>query len=158
MSKYSDHADGMGKKDSPGKKSEKRTLFVSQTEEASESLRYPESESISEDSVTQRRTEASDLIAGSVNTESSMAKGCIETVADQDASDLEVRLGYFGLGLHNQLEVPEADKLLEVFGQIEGRTARILLDTGLCAFVSVRGTDRNSRNSDKATACRPCRK
>ena len=59
MSKDSDHADGMGKKDSPGKKSEKRTLFVSQTEETSESLCYPESnESMSEDSVTQRRTES----------------------------------------------------------------------------------------------------
>jgi hypothetical protein len=35
------HVDSMGKKDFPGKKSEKRTLFVSQTEETSESLRYP---------------------------------------------------------------------------------------------------------------------
>ena len=44
---------GQGRKDSPRKKSEKRTLVVSQTEEAPESLRYPESkESTSEDSVT----------------------------------------------------------------------------------------------------------
>jgi hypothetical protein len=49
---------GEGGKDSPGKQSEKRTLFASQTEEAPESLRYPESEkSTSEDSVTQGRTE-----------------------------------------------------------------------------------------------------
>ena len=59
-----------------------------------------------------------------------MAKGCIETVDDENASNLEMRLGYFGLGLHDRLEVPEADKLLEVVGQIEGRPARILLDTG----------------------------
>jgi hypothetical protein len=129
----------MGKKDSPGKKSEKRTLFVSQTEEASESLRYPESnESTSEDSVTQGRTESSASYAEpvtSVNTmEGSMAKGCIEPV-DENASELETRLGYFGLGLRDRLEVPEADKLLEVVGQIEGRTARILLDTGCSTYV-----------------------
>ena len=63
---------GQGRKDSPRKELEKRTLFASQTEEASESLRYPESEeSVSEDSVTQERTEQS------------MAKGCIEIVADR---------------------------------------------------------------------------
>src|SRR5208282_1913231 len=113
-----------GRKDSPRQKSEKRTLFASQKEEASESLRYPESEgSASEDSVIQE------------GTEQSMAKGCIETVDDENASDLEMRLGYFGLGLHDRLKVPEADKLLEVIGQIEGRTARILLDTGCSTYV-----------------------
>jgi hypothetical protein len=87
MSKDSEHADGMGKKDSPGKKSEKRTLFVSQTEEASESLRYPESnESTSEDSVTQGRTESSDRypepVINNSTMERMMAKGCIETVGE----------------------------------------------------------------------------
>ena len=148
MSKDSDQADGMGKKDSPGKKSEKRTLFVSQTEETSESLRYPESnESTSEDSVTQGRTESSANSADPVTsvsiTEQSMAKGCIEPV-DENASESETRLGYFGLGLHDTLEVPEADKLLEVIGQIEGRTARILLDTGCSTYVlSSRFAERN---------------
>jgi Reverse transcriptase (RNA-dependent DNA polymerase)/RNase H-like domain found in reverse transcriptase/Integrase zinc binding domain/Chromo (CHRromatin Organisation MOdifier) domain/Aspartyl protease len=93
---------------------EKRTLCASLKEEASESLRYPESEqSTSEDSVTQDST-------------------------------TERRLGYFGLGLHDRLEVPEADKLLEVVGQIEGRTARILLDTGCSTYVlSSRFAERN---------------
>ena len=113
-----------GRKDSPRWKSEKRTLFASQKEEASESLRYPESkESASKDSMTQE------------GTEQAMAKGCIETVDNENASNLEMRLGYFGLGLHDQLEVPEADKLLEVVGQIEGRPARILLDTGCSTYV-----------------------
>jgi hypothetical protein len=126
------HADDMGRNDSPRKTSEKRTLFVSQTEETSESLRCPESkESTSEDSVTQGRTESSDSYAEPVTsdstTEGSIAKGCIETV--NNALELETRLGYFGLGLHDQLEVPEAHKLLEVVSQIEGRPAKILLDT-----------------------------
>jgi hypothetical protein len=77
--------------------------------------------------VTQGRTETSDLIAEPVSTtEQSMAKGCIEPV-DENASESEARLGYIGLGLH-QLEVPEADQLLEVVGRIEGRPAR--MDTG----------------------------
>ena len=50
-------------------------------------------------------------------------------------SEWDMRLGYFGLGLHDQMEVPEADKLLEVVGQIEGRPARILLDTGCSTYV-----------------------
>jgi len=42
------------------------------------------------------------------------------------------------------LEVPEADKLLEVVGQIEGRPARILLDTGCSTYVlSSRFAERN---------------
>jgi hypothetical protein len=83
------HADDMGRKYSPRKKSEKRTLFASQAEEAPESLRYPESkESTSEDSVAQEGTEGS------------MVKGCIETV-DENASESEAQLGYFGLGLHD---------------------------------------------------------
>jgi hypothetical protein len=123
----SNHAEDMGRKDSPGKTSEKRTLFVSQIEETSESLRYPESEkSTSEDRVTQGRTESSDSYTEPVKsdstTERSMAKGCIKTV-DENASESEKRLGYFKLGLHNPFEVPEADKLFEVVGRIEGRTA-----------------------------------
>ena len=137
---------GQRRTDSPRRKLEKRTLFASQTEEASESLRYPESKkSTSEDNATQERTERSDIIAEPVRntTEQTMAKGCIETVADK-SSDLEVRLGYFGLGRHDQLEVPEADKLLEVVGQIEGRPARILLDTGCSTYVlSSRFAERN---------------
>ena len=55
---------GQRRMDSPGMKLEKRTLFASQMEEASESLRYPESKkSTSEDSATQERTERSDIIA-----------------------------------------------------------------------------------------------
>src|SRR5438552_11880548 len=74
-----------GRKDSPRRKSEKRTLFASQKEEASESLRYPESkESASKDSMTQE------------GTEQAMVKGCIETVDNENASNLEMRLGYFG--------------------------------------------------------------
>ena len=111
---------GQRRKDSPGRKLEKRTLFASQTEEASESLRYPESkESTSEDSVTQERTELSDKrtepVTSDNTTEQSMAKDCIETVDvddDERTSDLEMRLGYFGLGLHDRLEVPEADKFI----------------------------------------------
>ena len=64
----------------------------------------------------------------------SMAKD-IETVDNENASGMEMRLGYFGLGLHDQMEVPEADKLLEVVGQIEGRPAKILLDTGCSTYV-----------------------
>src|SRR6266496_894431 len=98
---------GHGRKDSPGKELEKRTLFASQTEEASESLRYPESEeSRPEDRMTQGRTESSDSCAEPVTsdntTEQSMAKGCIETVDDESTSDLEMRLGYLRLGLHDR--------------------------------------------------------
>ena len=136
---------GQGRKDTPRKELEKRILFAS---EASESLRCPESEkSTSEDSVTQQRTESSDSCTEPVTsdsiTETLIAKGCIETV-DHNASESERRLGYFGLGLHDRLEVPEADKLLEVVGQIDGRTARILLDTGCSTYVlSSRFAERN---------------
>ena len=75
----------------PEKKLEKRTLFAFQTEEASESLRYPESEkSTSEESARQLkgRTELSDKRTESVisdnTTEQSMAKDCIETVDVDD--------------------------------------------------------------------------
>ena len=77
-------------------------------------------------------------IVNSDNTTESMAKVYIEPVDvdnDEEASDLDMRLGYFGLGLHDQMEVPEADKLLEVIGQIEGRPAKILLDTGCSTYV-----------------------
>src|SRR5436190_20604655 len=139
---------GQGRKDSL----EKRTLAASQTEEAPESLRYPESRrSTSEDSVTHEEAELSEKRtepATSDNiTEQPMAKGCIETVDvdnDEETSDMDMRLGYFGLGLHDQMEVPEDDKLLEVVGQIEGRPARILLDTGCSTYVlSSRFAERN---------------
>jgi ribonuclease HI len=131
---------GQERKDSPRTEFEKRTLFVSQKEETSESLCYPESkESISEDRVTPGRTEPSDSctepVTNNSTAETSMAKGSIETFDDDNVSESEgTRLGYFGLGLHKQMEVPEADKLLEVVGQIEGRTAKILLDTGCSIF------------------------
>jgi hypothetical protein len=71
---------GQGRKDSL----EKRILAVSQTEEAPESLRCPESRrSTSEDSVTQKETELSEKRAEPVNSDDimeSMAKGCIEIV------------------------------------------------------------------------------
>src|SRR5436190_2305932 len=76
-----------------------------------------------------------------------MAKVYIEPVDvdnDEGMSDMGMRLGYFGLGLHDQMEVPEADKLLEVVGQIEGRPAKILLDTGCSTYVlSSRFAERN---------------
>ena len=130
---------GQGRKDSL----EKRTLAASQTAEAPESLRYPESRrSTSEDSVTQEETELSEKrtepVTSDDTTEQPMAKGCIETVDvdnDEGTSDMDMRLGYFGLGLHDQMEVPEADKLLEIVGQIEGRPAKILLDTGCSTYV-----------------------
>ena len=121
--------DGIGKEenDAPVQKLGKRTLFASQMEEASESLCYPESEkSTSEDSVTQGRMELSEKHTEPVtndNMEHTMAKGCIETVDvdnDERTSDLDMRLEYFGLGLHDQMEVPESDRLLKVIGQIEG--------------------------------------
>jgi hypothetical protein len=61
---------------------------------------------------------------GSDNTtEQPMAKGCIVTVDvdnnDERTSDIEMRLEYFELKLHDQMEVREADKLLKVVGQIE---------------------------------------
>ena len=130
---------GQGRKDSL----EKRILAASQTAEAPESLRYPESrKSTSADSVTQGRAELSEKrtepVTSDDTTEQSMAKVYIETVDvdnDEGTSDMEMRLGYFGLGLHDQMEVPEADKLLEVVGQIEGRPAKILLDTGCSTYV-----------------------
>jgi hypothetical protein len=54
---------------------------------------------------------------------------------DERMSNLGMRLGYFRLTLHDQMEVPEADKLLEVIGQIEERPAKILLDTGCSTYV-----------------------
>ena len=69
---------GQGRKDSL----EKRTLTASQTTEAPESLRCPESRrSTSEDSVTQKETELSDKRTEPVtndNTEQPMAKDCIK--------------------------------------------------------------------------------
>ena len=130
---------GQGRKDSL----EKRTLAASQTAEAPESLRCPESRrSTSEDSVTQKEAEQSEKRTESAisddTTEQSMAKVYIELVDvdnDEGTSDMDMRLGYFGLRLHDRMEVPEADKLLEVIGQIEGRPAKILLDTGCSTYV-----------------------
>ena len=50
------------------------------------------------------------------STERSRAKDCIETVDvdDENTSDLEMRHRYFGLGPHDRLEVPEAERLWEV--------------------------------------------
>ena len=74
--------------------------------------------------MTQKETELSEKRTETFNsddiTEQSMAKGCIETVDDESTSDLEMRLGYLRLGLHDRLKVPEADKLLEVVDRIEG--------------------------------------
>ena len=112
---------GQGRKDSL----EKRTLAASQTAEAPESLRCPESRrSTSEDSVTQQEAELSEK-----RTEPATSDN------DERTSEWDMRLGYFGLGLHDQMEVPEAEKLLEVVGQIEGRPAKILLDTGCSIYV-----------------------
>ena len=98
-------------KESPRKESEKRTLATSQMEEVPESLRYPKSEeSTSEDCVAQ------------------------EQEKDYMENDLEVRLGYIEMGIC-KLEVPEANTLLEVNGQIDGKTAKILLDTGCSTYV-----------------------
>ena len=89
---------GQGRKDSPRKKSEKRTLAAFQTEEAPESLRCPGSRrSTSEDSVTQEEAELSEKRtepATSDNTTEPMAKAYIETVDvdddDKSTSDLEM--------------------------------------------------------------------
>src|SRR5438046_2255246 len=48
---------------------------------------------------------------------------------------MHMRRWYSGLGLHDQMELPEGNKLLEVIGQIEGRPAKILLDTGCSTYV-----------------------
>ena len=97
---------GQGRKDSL----EKRTLAASQTTETPESLRYPESRrSTSEDSMTQEEAELPEKRTESVISDN-----------DEETSDMDMRLGYFGLGLHDQMEIPEADKLLEIVDQIEG--------------------------------------
>src|SRR5437667_11881935 len=99
-------------KESLEMESEKRILVTSQMEEVPESLRDPRSEeSVSKDCLTQE-----------------LKEGSVE-------ENLEVRLGYIGTGLHNKLEVTEAKTLLEVNGQINGKVARILLDTGCSTYV-----------------------
>src|SRR6266513_1361565 len=106
------------------KELEKRILSTSQMEEVSESLRYPKSvESVSEDQVTQEQMELSDDNSRTIE------------VKDTTEEDLEVRLRYVGMGFHNKLEVPEAKTLLEVIGQIDGKFAKILLDTGCSTYV-----------------------
>jgi hypothetical protein len=124
--------------------SRKPTLFASQTKEAPESLHYPESRrSTSENSVIQKETELSEKrtepITSDDTMEQPMAKGCIETINidndDKRMLDLGMRLGYFGLRLHDQMEIPETDKLLKIVDQIEERSARVLLDTGCNTYV-----------------------
>src|SRR5437667_7688686 len=101
------------------KELEKRILPTSQMEEVSESLRYSKSvESVSEDQVTQEQMEISDDNSRTIE------------VKDTTEKDLEERLGYVGTGFHNKLEVPEAKTLLEVIGEIDGKFAKRLLDTG----------------------------
>jgi hypothetical protein len=98
--------------------------------------------------VTQGRTESwagcAEPVTSVTITERSMTKGCIEIV-DKNASESETRLRYFGLLLiHDRLKVLEADRVLEVIGQVELRTATILLDTGCSNFVpSSRFAERN---------------
>ena len=129
---------GQGRKDSL----EKRILAASQMAEVPESLRYPESRrSTSEDSVTQKEAEQSEKRtepATNDDTTEPMTKAYIESVDinnDEGMSDMDMRLGYFGLGLCDQMEIPEADKLLEIVGQIEGRSVKILLDIGCSIYV-----------------------
>jgi Reverse transcriptase (RNA-dependent DNA polymerase)/Aspartyl protease len=93
-------------------------------EEVSESLRYPKLvESISDDHVTQKEMELSDDDNRTIE------------VKDKTEEGLEVRLRYIGMGFHDKLEVPEAKTLLEVNGQIDGKIAKILLDTGCSTYV-----------------------
>ena len=44
----------------------------------------------------------------------------IDVDNDEGMSDMNMRLEYFGLRLHDQMEVSEANKLLKVVDQIEG--------------------------------------
>ena len=79
---------GQGRKDSL----EKRTLAASQTAEAPESLRYPESrKATSEDSVTQKEMELSEKRTEPVMnddiTGQSMVKGCIEIVDNESTTE-----------------------------------------------------------------------
>src|SRR6266513_884025 len=98
-------------KESLEMESEKRILVTSQMEEVPESLRYPK-------------------------LEESTSKNCVtQGLEEKIEKDLDVRLGYIGMGVHNKLEVPEAKTLLEVNGQINGKAARILLDTGCSTYV-----------------------
>ena len=126
-------------KDTFRMKLEKRTLFASQQEEASESLRYSESESKSENKETHERTEEAARCDRAVNVAANgqvtedivindgAASDAVtnenvtdEAVTDDTTMNMELRLGYVGL---QDQEVPEADKLLEVVGQIDGRPA-----------------------------------
>ena len=96
---------------------EKRTSFASQMEEASESLRYRESEELkSEDRATPEAVQS----------------GCcpetVNVVMNEHVTDGNLELGL------NQLEVPEADNLLEIVGEIDGRPAKILLNTGCSTY------------------------
>ena len=70
--------------------------------------------------LSEKRTEP---VTSNDNTEQSMTKGCIEIIDidnDEGMSDMDMRFGYFGLGLHDRMKISEADKLLKVIDQIEG--------------------------------------
>src|SRR5437762_13701673 len=114
-------------KESLEMESEKRILVTSQMEEVPESLHYPKlEESTSKDYVTQ---------------------GLEEKTVEKD---LEVRLGYIGMGSNNKLEVPEAKTLLEVIGQIDGKVAKILLDTGCSTYVlSTKFATQHGRSEER---------
>ena len=152
-SKDTNHANDIDKerKNAPVQKSKKRILTISQMEKVSESLYYPESKkSISEDNVIQGRMELSEKHIEFVindNTKQSMTKDCIEIV-DVDNNErilnMNMRLGYFGLRLYDRLKISEIDKLLKIVDQIEGRSIKILLDTGCSIYVfSSRFAERN---------------
>lgn len=112
-----------GRKDSL----EKRTLAASQTAEAPESLRYPESRKlISEDNVIQGRMKLSkkriELVISDNIMNQSMIKDYIEIVdvdIDEEMLNMNMRLEYFGLRLHDQMKISEIDKLLKGIDQIE---------------------------------------
>ena len=112
---------GQGRKDSL----EKRILTTSQTMKAPESLHCPESRrSISEDNVTQKEMKLSEK-----RTEFAINDD------DERISNLNMRLEYFRLGLHDRLKISEIDKLLEIINQIEGRSANILLDIEYSIYI-----------------------
>ena len=67
-----------------------------------------------------------------------MTKDCIEIVDidnDEGMLNMDMRLGYFGLGLYDQMKIPEIDKLLKIVDQIEGRSAKILLNIRYSIYI-----------------------
>jgi len=112
-----------GRKDSL----EKRILTTSQMKKVPESLRYPESRKlISEDNVIQGRMKLSkkriELVISDNIMNQSMIKDYIEIVdvdIDEEMLNMNMRLEYFGLRLHDQMKISEIDKLLKGIDQIE---------------------------------------